>query len=277
MRAVLVTGSSTGIGAEVSSLLAQKGFTVFAGVRNEGDAHRLGQSGNDIRPLYLDVTDERSITEALERIRLSGMPLYGLVNNAGIAVGGPLEYLGVDDVRKQFDVNVFGVLAVTQAALPLLRDTRGRIVVVGSIGGRLAAPFIGPYGASKAAVAALTDSLRQELSGSGVAVSLFEFAAVKTPIWAKGRTLKDQLAARLPAAALERYGTVIDAIGRQIDREECSGMKPAIIANKIYEALTVQRPRERYLIGRHARAQSIVALLPTRVRDRLIRRVMRIP
>jgi NAD(P)-dependent dehydrogenase (short-subunit alcohol dehydrogenase family) len=277
MRAVIVTGSSTGIGAAVSALLADKGFTVFAGVRTEADARRTGDVHSRVRPLLLDVTKSASIADAAERVRTSGIPLHGVVNNAGVAIGGPLEYLPLDDVRRQFEVNVFGVLAVTQAMLPMLHATRGRVAVVGSIGGRLAAPFVGPYGASKAAIAALTDSLRMELAPSGIAVSLFEFAAVKTPIWAKGRALKDELAGRLPDEALKQYGHAIQAIGHQIEREERAGMEPAVIARKIYEALTVPRPRERYIIGRAARAQSIVALLPPRMRDRLIRGAMNLP
>lgn len=276
-RAILVTGASSGIGFACAQRLAAAGFEVFAGVRKESDGIKLAQHSARIRPIALDVTDADSVAHAMHVVREGEIPLYGLLNNAGIAVGGPLEYLGLDELRRQFEVNVFGTMAVTQAALPLLRQTRGRVVSIGSIGSRFGAPFLGPYCASKAALAMLMDSLRMELAPFGVRVVLFEFAAVKTPIWAKGRALKDELERRLPPKAIEDYNAFIEAAVRQIDHEERVGLEPAIVADAIAGAFNAAKPRARYVIGRQARIQAAVALLPHATRDKLVRNVLRIP
>ncbi len=276
-RAILITGASTGIGHAAALRLAEAGFAVFAGVRKESDAREKAALHDNIRPVLLDVTDALSIASAFATITESGLPLYGLLNNAGIAVGGPLEYLPVEDLRRQFEVNVFGTIAVTQAAIPLLRATSGRIVTIGSISGRFGAPFVGPYSASKAALATLVDSLRLELAPFGITTVLFEFAAVKTPIWEKGRALKDELEGRLPAQALRDYAPFVEAIVRQIGHEERAGLEPTLIANAILAAFTAPSPRARYVIGRQAKMQAAVALLPHKTRDNVIRRILRIP
>jgi NAD(P)-dependent dehydrogenase (short-subunit alcohol dehydrogenase family) len=276
-RAILVTGASTGIGHAAALRLAEAGFTVFAGVRKESDAREKDALHENIRPVLLDVTNAENIAAAFAVVRMSGLPLYGLLNNAGIAVGGPLEYLPIDDLRRQFEVNVFGTIAVTQAAIPFLRATRGRIVTIGSIAGRFGAPFVGPYSSSKAAIAVLVDSLRIELAPFGITTVLFEFAAVKTPIWEKGRALKDELEGRLPEQALRDYAPFVDAMVRQIGHEERGGLEPALIANALLAAFTAASPRARYVIGRQAKIQAAVALLPHKTRDNMIRKVLRIP
>jgi NAD(P)-dependent dehydrogenase (short-subunit alcohol dehydrogenase family) len=276
-RAILVTGASTGIGHAAALRLAESGFTVFAGVRKESDAREKDALHENIRPLLLDVTNAEQIAAAFSVIRESGLPLYGLLNNAGIAVGGPLEYLPLDALRRQFEVNVFGTIAVTQGAIPLLRTTHGRIVTIGSIAGRFGAPFVGPYGSSKAAVAVLVDALRMELAPFGIRTVLFEFAAVKTPIWEKGRALKDELAGTLPEQALRDYAPFVDAMVRQIEHEEAGGLEPSLIADAILTAFTAPSPRARYVIGRQAKMQAAVALLPHKTRDNMIRKVLRIP
>jgi NAD(P)-dependent dehydrogenase (short-subunit alcohol dehydrogenase family) len=276
-RAALVTGTSTGIGNTTARALAQNGFVVFAGVRSEKDAANLASVHPGMRPTLLDVTDRSSISRSVDAVRDSGIPLYALVNNAGIAVGGPLEYLPLDELRRQFDVNVFGTIAVTQAALPLLRETRGRIVTIGSIASRFGAPLIGPYSASKAAIAVLMDSLRIELAPSGVHAILFEFAAVKTPIWAKARSLKEHIPQRLPPKAVEVYAPFLEAAFKQIDHEERVGLDPHLVAQAIVAAILAGRPRARYVVGRQAHIQAAVAVLPHRVRDNIVRKVLRIP
>jgi NAD(P)-dependent dehydrogenase (short-subunit alcohol dehydrogenase family) len=276
-RAILVTGASTGIGRAAALRLAQAGFAVFAGVRKDPDASEIDRLHPNLRPVLLDVTDAASIAHAFGVLRESGLPLHGLLNNAGIAVGGPLEYLPASDLRRQFDVNVFGTMAVTQAAIPALRKTRGRIVTIGSIGSRFGAPFIGPYCASKAALAMLMDSLRVELAPAGIHAVLFEFAAVKTPIWEKGRALKDELEKRLPAQALTEYAPFIEAAARQIEHEERGGLDPGIVANAILSAFTAASPRARYVIGRQAHIQAAVAMLPHKTRDSVLRKVLQIP
>jgi NAD(P)-dependent dehydrogenase (short-subunit alcohol dehydrogenase family) len=276
-RAILVSGASTGIGRATATRLAEAGFTVFAGVRKDADARDVEKLHANLRPLLLDVIDAESIARAFTVVRESGVPLYGLLNNAGIAVGGPLEYLPASELRRQFEVNVFGTMAVTQAAIPFLRKTRGHIVTIGSISGRFGAPFVGPYCASKAAVAMLMDSLRIELAPFGIRTVLFEFAAVKTPIWAKGRALSGELEGSLPERALRDYAPFIEAMARQIEHEERGGLDPLVIANAILSAFTTASPRARYVIGRQAKIQAVVAALPHKTRDNMIRKVLRIP
>lgn len=277
MESIVVTGASTGIGYATALRLAESGALVFAGVRKESDRERMSTVHPNIRPIILDVTVPADATRAIDTVRASGTALRAVVNNAGIAVPGPLEFLPVEALRHQLEVNVIGPMALTQAALPLLRETSGRVVFIGSIAGRLSAPFVGPYSASKSALASLADALRQELASFGISVSLLEFASVKTPIWQKGRAEKDRLIESMPPEAMNYYGTMVDAIVKQTQREEHEGMDPVVIANVVLKAIQSPRPRERYVIGRKAHIQSIAAILPARTRDALVKRVMRLP
>lgn len=274
-RAVLVTGASTGIGYATAVLLAQSGYCVFAGVRSTQDAQRLRDTHHAIEPVQLDVTHPGDIATAFETIRLNGPPLYGLVNNAGVAVAGPLEYLPLEEIRRAFEVNVFGALAVTQAALALLRPAGGRIIFMSSVSGQIAPPLLGPYAASKFALEAFADSLRMELGAFGIPVSVIQPGNVRTPIWSKGGRNRDALAERMPAAALERYGRGIDALLRVTQREEHAGMDASVVAFVVLRALHARNPHARYAVGAPAGWQRRIAtLIPERVRDRLILRNM---
>ena len=276
-QAIVVTGASSGIGADTAITLARLGYTVFAGVRGDADAVRTEAAHPNLRAVRLDVTDVASISAAARTVEASGLTLRGLVNNAGIAVAGPLELLPVDELRRQFEVNVFGAVAVTQAFLPALRAARGRVVFVGSIAGRLAVPFVGPYGASKFALRALADALRVELRPFGVSVALIEPGSVKTPIWQKGRDEKDRLLALLGSEAPALYGGAIDALFATTAQQERAGMPVAQVSAAIVDALTARKPKANYLLGASARAGSVVALLPAGLRDRALRRSMRLP
>ena len=276
-EAVVVTGASTGIGADVAAQLAREGFLAFAGVRNDADAARVATLHDNVRPLRLDVTDPVSIAEAAQTVAAGGHVLRAVVGNAGIAVAGPLEFLAVGELRRQFEINVFGALAVAQAFLPQLRVSRGRLVFVGSISGRLAVPFIAPYSASKFALRALVDAMRVELRPAGIAVSLIEPGSVKTPIWQKGRDSRDALLAALPPKALEYYAAEIEAVFAQITREERAAMPVGTVSRAILHAVTARKPKASYLLGGAARAGSIVALLPPALRDRALRASMRLP
>ena len=276
-EAVVVTGASSGIGADVAALLAHEGFLAFAGVRSDADEARVATLHEHIRPLRLDVTDPASIDEAAQTVARSGHVLRALVGNAGVAVAGPLEFLPVDELRRQFEINVFGALAVAQAFLPQLRAARGRLVFVGSISGRLAVPFIAPYSASKFALRALADALRVELAPAGIGVSLIEPSAVKTPIWQKGRDSRDALLASLPPKAVEYYSAEIDAVFATTAREERGAMPVRDVSRAVLHAIAARKPKARYLVGGSARAGSIVALLPPALRDRAIRASMRLP
>ncbi len=196
----MVTGASTGIGRACALHLANGGHRVFAGVRSEADAEGLRNDGSDLlEPVQLDVTRADHIDELVEVIASETDCLFGLVNNAGVARGGPVEYLPVDEWRDQFEVNVVGQVAVTRAMLPLLRRGRGRIVFMGSISGKVATMMMAPYDASKFAVEAIGESLRAELRPFGIRVSVIEPGAVKTGIWDKGRKTADRLERDLPA------------------------------------------------------------------------------
>jgi NAD(P)-dependent dehydrogenase (short-subunit alcohol dehydrogenase family) len=275
--AVVVTGASSGIGQAAAELLAREGFVAFAGVRTDADAARIGALHANIRPLRLDVTDRASIDAAVGEVAAGGLPLRGVVNNAGVAVAGPLEFLPVDELRRQFEINVFGALEVSQAFMPQLRVSRGRLIFVGSISGRLAIPFIAPYSASKFALRALTDALRVELAPAGIVVALLEPSSVRTPIWQKGRDSREALLGQLPAKAMEYYGPQIDAVFAATQEEERIAIPVERVSAAILHALTARKPRRRYLLGQGARVGSIVALLPSPIRDRALRASMKLP
>jgi NAD(P)-dependent dehydrogenase (short-subunit alcohol dehydrogenase family) len=274
--AVLITGASTGIGHASALHLASLGFKVFAGVRREEDAARLRAAGNgSIEPLHIDVTDQGSIQRAAETVRgsVDGGGLAGLVNNAGIAVPGPLEYLPIEEFRRQMEVNLVGQVAVTQAFLPMLRTARGRIVNIGSIGGRVALPLLGPYAASTHAMEGLSDSLRRELRPSGIEVSLVRPGPIATEIWERGNTTADELLARMPGVETH-YGPAIAASRAWASERAGEAVAPSVVAAVVGNALTADKPRTRYLVG--PRAKLLVRLreiLPDRWFDALIERL----
>jgi NAD(P)-dependent dehydrogenase (short-subunit alcohol dehydrogenase family) len=272
-RAVVVTGASSGIGEATTLHLTSLGFNVLAGVRREQDEDSLRSGGAE--PLLLDVTRQDSIKAARERI--GDAPLAGLVNNAGIALSGPLEFVPVEELRRQLEVNLVGQVAVTQALLPALRAGRGRIVNMSSIGGRVALPLLGPYNASKFALEAISDSLRRELRGQGVAVSVVEPGGVRTPIWQKGNAAADALLEGMPREVDERYGRLIEALRRESRKiEEERGVPPEAVAEVVGHALTARRPKTRYLVGRDAKLRARMAkVLPDRAFDALIDRALR--
>jgi NAD(P)-dependent dehydrogenase (short-subunit alcohol dehydrogenase family) len=276
MLGVLVTGASTGIGYACTQTLANAGFIVFAGVRGERDAHRLSALHANVRPLLLDVTVREQVAAAADAIRVCGVQLHGIVNNAGVAVAGPLEYLPLDDFRTQFEVNLFGALAVTQAMLPLLRQTSdARIVFMSSVSGQIAPPYVGPYAASKFALEAMADALRMELSGFGIRVSVVQPGNVRTPIWQKGRDAKDDLIGRMPEEAATHYAAAVDALVRVTEHEERTGIEPAVVADAVLRAITEPQPKARYPVGNPpAWQRRLASLLPERLRDRLILRTV---
>ncbi|HTX58106.1 MAG TPA: SDR family NAD(P)-dependent oxidoreductase [Verrucomicrobiae bacterium] len=276
-RAVIVSGASSGIGAAAVQLLAGRGFVVFAGVRSEADAQRSRAVHANVSPVLLDVTDPQTIARAIEAVKARGVALVGVVSNAGIALGGPLERFPIDELRRQFEVNVFGALALAQAALPLVPRRQGRIVFVGSIAGRLPTPYIGPYSASKFALRALADALRVELAPDGIAVSLIEPGSVKTPIWKKGREARGELFARLGPDARPHYAPALERLLEATRSEERTGLPVEVVSEAILHALTSAKPRASYLLGAPARMGSVVAMLPAGTRSRFLRAVMKLP
>ena len=272
-EAILVTGASTGIGYSISALLASEGYTVFAGVRNAADSERLGAIPG-VAPLQLDVTDAEQIRDAAHTVHQTGAKLRGVVNNAGIAVPGPLEFLPVDELRRQFEVNFFGAVGVTQAFLPMLRASQGRIVFISSISGQIASAFVGAYSSSKFALEAAADVLRMEMRGSGVRISVVQPGNVDTPIWNKGRGQKDSLLARAPHVR-EYYGKHLDALTSLSESQKRSGIDPVVVARVVLHALTAKKPRARYAVGAPAAwMRRIFTALPEHVRDRTLMRRM---
>ena len=273
-RSFVVTGASTGIGRACVDELVRVGTHVWATVRTDEDEQALCRDHPDaVTVLRMDLTDADSIRAAGERVGAAG-PLHGLVNNAGVALPAPLEYIPIDAFRRQVEINLVGQLAVTQAMLPALRQARqqgadARIVLVGSIGGRIAGPMLGPYHASKFGLVGLADSLRAELAPSGIPVVLIEPGTIATPIWSRGGDAASELVAQLPADGRERYAAQITAIRASAARSAKRGLPPAHAARVIVKALTGRNPRPRYLVGTDAHAAAIVARLPYRLRYRL--------
>jgi NAD(P)-dependent dehydrogenase (short-subunit alcohol dehydrogenase family) len=266
---VLVTGASTGIGEAAAHKLATLGFEVVAGVRKDEDAERLGAL-DGVRAVKLDITDADSIAAAAAAEGQGA--LAGLVNNAGAAITAPLEFIPIEQLRRQVEVNFIGHVAVTQAFLPALRRGSGRILNISSIGGKLALPLAGPYAASKFAIEGMSDSLRREVASQGVTVIVIEPGGVKTPIWEKGLAEANDMRASFGPEADRLYGRLfakIEGEARKIATE--TGLEPAAAAEVIAAAMTAKRPKTRYLIGRDAKIRArMAAVLPDRVFDRLV-------
>jgi NAD(P)-dependent dehydrogenase (short-subunit alcohol dehydrogenase family) len=280
----LITGASTGIGRATALCLAQNGWTVLAGVRDLAVGERLAAEAaarGRVIPLALEVTAPGQIAEAATRVERESAQagvssrggLDALVNNAGIGVGGPLEMISREDMRRQFDVNVLAQVAVTQAMLPALRRAHGRIVFVSSVGGRVAMAYTAPYAASKHAIEALGDALRVELRTSGVKVALIEPGSVATPIWDKARTEAESV--DIPPELQAYYGKVPAAMGRVLESTAQRGVAPELVAQTIETALTARRMKARYVVGRDAQAMLLAKrLLPDHLFDALARRAL---
>jgi NAD(P)-dependent dehydrogenase (short-subunit alcohol dehydrogenase family) len=280
-KSVVITGASTGIGAACALHLDRLGWRVFAGVRKQGDAEALRAQGSArLTPISLDVTDTVSISTAAGAVAgaVGAAGLAGLVNNAGIVVPGPIEFLPLPDLRRQLEINVVGQVAATQAFLALIRAGRGRIVNMGSISGRMATPFTGAYSASKFALEALTDALRLELAPWGISVSIIEPSAVATPIWEKSAKTAEAMLGSAPPETLVLYAEAIEAVKETAAHAAKGAIDPVEVARAVEHALTASRPRTRYVVGREAKIRAAIALLvPDRVRDNLVAKAMRLP
>lgn len=277
-RTVLISGASSGLGRASAVRLANAGWDVFAGVRKPEDGESVkAESPERIRPVILDVTDADTIAAAAETVRgaIGGAGLNGLVNNAGVTFQGPLEYLPVDDLRRQLEVNVVGQIAVTQAVMPEIRAATGRIVNMGSVGGRVAHPFLGPYNASKFAIEALTDALRKELRPWGIHVIVVEPGSMATDIWDKGDRGAEQLLEKIGPAGRERYGEKLEKLREFAAKTGERGGSPDKVAKVVERALTASKPRTRYLVGPDAKAQVVLeTVLPDRAFDALEARLI---
>ena len=273
MRSVVITGTSTGIGWGTAKVLIANGFRVFGSVRKVADAERLvAEFGPGFVPLIFDVTDEAAVKAAAVDVRreLAGETLFGLVNNAGVAVAGPLLQLPIAEFRHQIDINLVGAVITTQAFAPLLgidpqlRGSPGRIVNISSVGGRNAIPFLAPYNASKFALEGLSESLRRELLPFSIDVIVIGPGAVATPIWNKAEQVDIAPYRDTPyAVPLERLRAYMLGMGK-------NGLAPERIGEAVFLALTTPKPKVRYAVSPQPLQDFMARHLPKRVVDRMI-------
>lgn len=275
---VLVSGASSGIGHETIVLLAQQGYRVYAGVRQEADHERITKlTQGRVTPLFLDVTQPESVLKAVSEIsrNMAGLEALSLVNNAGIVVPGPVEFLPVEEWQRQFEVNVFGVVRLTQAMLPLIRQVgKGRVVMVSSIAGRASMPFAGAYSASKFALESLSDSLRLELAPSGIGVVLVEPGVIKTPIWKKSLIKAKSLEESFPPQSEIYYGPAYQTLLEMTRGYDTNGLPPGQVAREIVRAVAVPWSKNRVVIGRDAMVRLLAKLFPSELLDLVILRVL---
>jgi NAD(P)-dependent dehydrogenase (short-subunit alcohol dehydrogenase family) len=270
-KSVLVTGAGGGIGTALTRALSDRGFVVYAGVR--GDAPELaGLPG--VRIVRLDVTDERSVADAAAEVAAAqgDNGLQAVINNAGIIVQGPLELVPLDELRRQFEVNVYGPALVTRAFLPLLRTGGGRLISVSAPTGRVAMPYLGVLSASKAALESLSDAARVELAPWGIPVSIVQPGAMATGIFAKAETAGRKSLAGSDSEILGLYQPALDAIEKAMAGQSLSPVDTVV--KVMIRALEARRPKPRYTAGRDARAVVVLSWLPTRLRDRLLESTM---
>lgn len=278
---VLVTGASTGIGRATALELSREGFQVFAGVRRPEDGKSVqDEARGELEPVIIDVTDADGIADAAAEIEREsrGAGLAALVNNAGVAYGGPLEFVPLEDLRHQLEVNLIGHLAVTRAMLPALRKRRGRIVNVSSIGGLVATPFFGPYCISKFGLEVISDCLRGELRPWGIKTIAIEPGSIDTGIWEDGMRRAEEIRARMDPEGERLYGAALDRVEKIAQETGARGIPPEEVARTIHRAIEARRPRARYLVGRDARVMSLASrLLPPRVHDAVVARGLKLP
>jgi NAD(P)-dependent dehydrogenase (short-subunit alcohol dehydrogenase family) len=279
--AVVITGTSTGIGAACALHLARAGFSVFAGVRREADADVLVSASADrLTPLVIDIVEPEVLAAAVDTVTgiVGEHGIAGLVNNAGIVRPGPLEYQPMADFRAQLEVNLFGHVAATQAFLPLIRAGRGRLVNVGSIGGRLVLPLHGAYSASKFAMEAVSDAFRLELRQWNIPVSLVDPGGSATAIFAKTLAAMEAMERNLHDRGIARYDDDITSVRALVEKTAAEATPADRVAEAVVKALTARKPKTRYLAGKDARLIAVMAkTLPDRLKDRAVARQAHLP
>ncbi|WP_341530406.1 SDR family oxidoreductase [Nostoc sp. UHCC 0302] len=270
--AVVITGASTGVGRATALLLDKQGYQVFAGVRKERDAEliKLNSSVN-LTPIILDVTKIEQIKSATEIVlsTIGEKGLLGLVNNAGILVDGPLEYLAIDELRWQFEVNVIGQVAVTQAFLPMIRQAKGRIINIGSVSGKISSPFFSALCASKFALEALTDSLRMELHPWGIEVILVEPGSIASAAPDKVEASLQKKLANMSPIARAMYGDIYKFSLEQLIKSNRMGIAPEEVANVIQKALEANKPKTRYFVSKEKVILNLLLMLAKILPDRV--------
>jgi NAD(P)-dependent dehydrogenase (short-subunit alcohol dehydrogenase family) len=272
---VVITGASTGIGAATARELASRGFHVVAGVRRDRDADAIRAPG--IEPLIIDITNPGHIQALATRVHEdpASRALRALVNNAGIGVNVPVEAFAIDEWRRVFEVNLFGHVAVTQALLPALIASKGRVVNISSVGGKIAMATYGPYAGTKFALEAVSDSLRRELAPTGVQVVVVEPGAVRTEMPGRAIATANELAATMTPEQNRRYGSLVQAVNAQTAAHTASCLPADAAAKVIAKAVMARKPRARYTVGRDAAMIRLVRFLPDRTLDRILAAALR--
>ncbi|MGW4059887.1 SDR family oxidoreductase [Amycolatopsis sp. NPDC004747] len=270
---VVVTGASTGIGRATALRLAADGFHVLAGVRTETAAAEV--KAERIEPVLLDITDVDQVAVLGERVRGAGRPLRAVVNNAGIAVNAPVETLPPADWRRQFDVSVFGQVAVIQAVMPALLRSKGRVVNIGSTGGKVAMPGFGAYSGAKFAMEAISDALRREVEPFGVSVAVIVPGAVRTKLTERGGATADRLVEAMTPEQRTRYAGLMKAFRATTQSWDADGLDASVVADAVSKAIRVRKPRTRYPVGRDAAVMTrLTHLVSDRLLDRMVRGAM---
>jgi NAD(P)-dependent dehydrogenase (short-subunit alcohol dehydrogenase family) len=276
-KTIFVTGASSGIGRAAALALLGHGFRVFAAVRSEPAAEALRDAAQPgaadrLETVELDVTRADQIRVAVTRLEaaVGDGGLWGLFNNAGISVAGPLEHVPIDELRRQLEVNVVGQVAVTQALLPLLRKARGRILTTGSIAGFFSAPALAPYSMSKFAIEAFSDALRRELRPWGIDVCLLEPGAIATDIWGKGMSEFDEILRNPPRGLIENYGGLVAALSKAAQDSAKAASSVEVVARDVVHAFSAARPKTRYRMGKDSMSRKLISRLPDRWIDALV-------
>jgi NAD(P)-dependent dehydrogenase (short-subunit alcohol dehydrogenase family) len=270
---VFISGSSSGIGEACALGLDERGYDVFAGVRNEEDGKSLCQRASQrLQPVIVDITNPDQIKTAFETVRqtLGEKPLVGLINNAGISVGGPLEFVPIDRLRHILEVNLIGHISVSQLFISLLRKSQGRIINVGSVSGIFASPLMGPYCASKYAMEAISDVMRRELKPWNIKVSVLEPGIIATKIWGKASIQAERAIKEAPEEVLHLYGSLIEHVQKHVKDIDKKAQSPEVVVRAVIHALTARRPKTRYLIGPRAKPQKVMSWLPDNIQDRIV-------
>jgi short-subunit dehydrogenase len=280
MKYVLITGASTGIGFEAAKYLAQRGFSVFAGVRSDSDFERINSIDKNLKAIKIDITDEKSIDDSVVYMTnlVTQADSFALINNAGIVKAGPLEHIDINDLRKQLEVNVTSQVLVTQKFLPLLRESNeGRIIFTGSNSGVFTTPLNAPYAASKHAMEAIADGFRRELLGnSKITVSLLQPGQIKTPIWSKSLAVAKDARAAYPEDVEAKYGDLTKAIEKKVAFANDNAASTDVVSKAIYHALTSEEPKTRYYMGNSSFiTQNLYKYLPDKLMDKILRKILK--
>jgi NAD(P)-dependent dehydrogenase (short-subunit alcohol dehydrogenase family) len=270
---ILITGAATGVGLATTKVLSQAGYKVFATAMPEQDISELSQITN-VEIIEADLANETSINNLIDMVKRKDR-IDAIVSNAGIAVPGPIECISIEEIKLQYQINVFAPMRLVQGLLPKLRESKGRMIFIGAGQGRVCLPFGGPYGSSKAALAAITDSLRAEIHDSGIRVSVIEPGAIKTGILESSKDRWNKILSSLPKPLLERYKSSMEKTFKTSEDAFKNAITPIEFAKEIFKILNSENPKPRYLIGKEAKALAFISILPASWQAKLILRLVK--